>query len=211
MRLHYQESRQTMTPEKSLQFLKEGNERFIKNLKVNRDHIEMINITSDNQFPFASILSCSDSRTSSELIFDQGLGDLFSVRLAGNIASIDAIASLEFSCKILGSKLIVVLGHSNCGAVKGACDKKEVYNLVHLLNHIYPAIENEKTILENRTSGNDEFLQKVTDLNVDYQIEMIRNKSELLNQMINDKEIGIIGGTYDVRSGSVRFHTDTII
>lgn len=210
MRLHYKESRQTMTAEKAIQFLKEGNQRFINNLKVNRDHLEMINITSQDQFPFASILACSDSRTSTELVFDQGLGDLFSVRLAGNVASLDAIASLEFSCKVLGSKLIVVLGHTSCGAIKGACDHLDIYNLRHLLNHISPALEMENQTEFNRNSTNANFVHNVTNLNVQHQIDTILSRSPILKDMITKKEIGIIGGVYDVTNGKVDFFENDI-
>ncbi len=205
MRLHNKESHETMTPEKSLHFLKEGNLRFMNNLKFNRDHLEMINITSIDQFPFASILACSDSRTSTELIFDQGLGDLFSVRLAGNIASIDAIASLEFSCKVLGSKLIMVLGHTNCGAIKGACDHLDIYNLRHLLKHIEPALALETGILENRNSENKIFVQRIAELSVTLQMKAIISQSLILNEMLTNKEIGIVGGIYNITSGKVNF------
>ncbi|NOT37810.1 MAG: carbonic anhydrase [Saprospiraceae bacterium] len=210
MYLHYKESRQSMSPEKSIQFLKEGNQRFINNLKINRDHLEMINVTSEDQFPFASILTCSDSRTSSELIFDQGLGDLFSVRLAGNIASLDAIASLEFSCKILGSKLIVVLGHTNCGAIKGACDHVDIYNLKHLLSHITPALEMETSTQANRNSANIEFVNNITLFNIQHQIDTIISKSVAMREMIENHEIGIIGGVYDIATGKVNFFDNNI-
>lgn len=202
---HYMESRVTMTPEKSLTFLKEGNQRFINNLKINRDHLEMVNITSDSQFPFASILSCSDSRTSAELIFDQGLGDLFSVRLAGNVASMDAVASLEFSHKILGSKLIVVLGHTNCGAIKGACDQYNQYNLKYLLDQIAPAIEIEAETIEERNSTNTKFVENVAKINIQYQIQELVGKSSFLRTAIESRELGIIGAIYNVSSGKVEY------
>ena len=140
MKAHNKETQAQMTPRKALQFLQEGNNRFINNLKANRNLLEQVNETRDGQWPFATILSCIDSRTSAELIFDQGLGDIFSVRIAGNIVNTDILGSMEFACKVAGSKLIVVLGHSKCGAVKGACDHVEMGNLTELLSKIQPAV-----------------------------------------------------------------------
>lgn len=206
MRAHTKETQNTVTPAKALQFLKEGNFRFVNNLKVNRDLLQQVNDTRNGQFPFASILSCSDSRTSAELVFDQGLGDIFSVRLAGNIASQYAIASLEFACKYLGSKIIVVLGHTACGAIKGACDNFQDGNITHLLSEITPAVHLEETTKENRTSSNFDFVNNVMNLNIDFQIKNIFAKSPLLTEMKNDGLIDIVGGSYDVASGIVTFH-----
>ena len=137
------EIQNAITPAMALDLLVEGNKRFINNLKVNRNLLQQANDTSDGQHPLAIILSCIDSRTSAELIFDQGLGDIFSVRIAGNIINEDILGSMEFGCKILGAKIIVVLGHSTCGAIKGACDHVEMGNLTALLSKITPAVENE--------------------------------------------------------------------
>lgn len=208
MKLHYNESRHTMTPEKALQFLKEGNARFVNNLRINRDHLEMLNITSKEQFPFACILSCSDSRTSTELIFDQGLGDVFSVRLAGNIASIDAIASLEYSCKVLGSKLIVILGHTGCGAIKAVCDEYQEYNIKYLLDHIKLALQLETETDSERNSSNETFVNNITRLNLQIQKLQVINKSPLLNTMISSGEVGVVTGVYDLNSGKVTFLMD---
>lgn len=210
MKFH-NEDRKSLTPKKALDILIEGNNRFINNLSANRNLLQMVNETKDQQFPFACILSCSDSRTSSELIFDQGLGDVFSVRLAGNIASIPAIASMEFSCKFLGSKIIVVLGHTSCGAIKGACDHASVGNLPHLLQHITPAVEAENETTEDRTSKNPAFVSNVMHLNVKYQIESIMNNSPLLKKMIEDKEVGIVGATYDLATGKVHFYEEDMV
>src|SRR5919112_3096115 len=145
MRTHTKETQSTTTPERALQLLREGNYRFQNNLKAHRDLLQQVNETRDGQFPVAAILSCIDSRTSAELIFDQGLGDIFSIRLAGNVVNDDILGSMEFACKIAGSKFIVVLGHTNCGAIKGACDRAEIGHLSTLLSKIQPAIDQEKT------------------------------------------------------------------
>ena len=144
MKVHTKETQTTMTPEKALQFLKEGNHRFSNDLKANRNLLQQVNETRDGQFPFAVILSCIDSRVSSELVFDQGLGDVFSIRIAGSVINEDVLGSMEFSCKVAGSKLVVVLGHTKCGAIKGACDGVELGNLSTLLNKIQPAVYFEK-------------------------------------------------------------------
>jgi carbonic anhydrase len=205
MRKHYWETRHSMTPEKSLQYLREGNERFINNLSVNRNTLQLVNETAEKQFPFAAILSCSDSRIPVELVFDQGLGDIFSVRLAGNIASIYAIASLEYACKYLDSKLIVVMGHTGCGAVNGACDDLEDGNLHNILDMIRPAIHAEKTFTENRTSSNKLFTDEITRLNVLHQIMTIRSNSDILNEYINKGATKIVGAIYNIDTGKVNF------
>ncbi|MFN8320663.1 MAG: carbonic anhydrase [Saprospiraceae bacterium] len=205
MKAHTKETQESITPQRALQFLKEGNSRFLNNLKINRNLLEQVNDTRDGQFPFASILSCSDSRTSAELIFDQGLGDIFSVRLAGNVASLYAIGSLEFACKYLGSKIIVVLGHTQCGAVKGACDNFKDGNITQLLEQIVPAVEMEQETKENRHSHNADFVHNVMLNNVAFQIRRIYALSPMLAQMKTDGQIDIVGGIYDVATGEVKF------
>lgn len=205
MKAHTKETQESITPQRALQFLKEGNSRFLNNLKINRNLLEQVNDTRDGQFPFASILSCSDSRTSAELIFDQGLGDIFSVRLAGNVASLYAIGSLEFACKYLGSKIIVVLGHTQCGAVKGACDNFKDGNITQLLEQIVPAVEMEQETKENRHSHNADFVHNVMLNNVAFQIRRIYALSPMLAQMKIDGQIDIVGGIYDVATGEVKF------
>ncbi|MCB5186927.1 carbonic anhydrase [Methylobacillus caricis] len=202
---HPLKDRDKMSPQEALSILLEGNERFTQNISAHRDLLNVVNITKDKQHPFAAILSCSDSRTSTELIFDQGLGDLFSVRLAGNIASRKAIGSLEYSCKYLGSKLIVVLGHSGCGAIKAACDGFSGGHIGEITKMIFPAVEAEQTIKENRNSNNAEFVQHVCDLNVKTQIDSIWNSSEILRDLLNRGEIGIVGGVYDLQTAQVTF------
>ena len=200
-----------ITPGQALELLKEGNKRFINNLKINRNLLQQANETSDGQHPFAVILSCIDSRTSAELIFDQGLGDIFSVRIAGNIINEDILGSMEFGCKVAGSKIIVVLGHTKCGAVKGACDHVEMGNLTALLTKLRPAVDDEDTITENRNSSNSEFVEKVATINVKRTVKSIMERSPILKEMIEAGEIGIVGGNYDVSNGTVNFYEDTLI
>lgn len=205
------EMQNAITPKQALELLTDGNKRFVNNLKVNRNLLQQANETSDGQHPFAVILSCIDSRTSAELIFDQGLGDVFSVRIAGNILNEDILGSMEFGCKVAGSKIIVVLGHTKCGAVKGACDHVEMGNLTALLNKIRPAVDDESSVKENRTSGNDEFVEKVADINVKRTVKAIMERSPILKEMIEKGEIGIVGGKHDIATGTVEILADTLI
>lgn len=200
-----------ISPLMALELLKEGNKRFVNNLKVNRNLLQQANETSDGQHPFAVILSCIDSRTSAELIFDQGLGDVFSIRIAGNIINEDILGSMEFGCKVAGSKIIVVLGHTKCGAIKGACDHVEMGNLTALLSKIQPAVYDEKTVVENRNSGNNEFVEKVASINVKRTVHAIMERSPILKEMIESGSIGIVGGTHDITTGEVRFYDDILI
>ena len=200
------EMQSAITPTIAVEILKDGNKRFMNNLKANRNLLEQANETSDGQHPFAVILSCIDSRTSAELIFDQGLGDIFSVRIAGNIINEDILGSMEFACKVAGSKVIVVLGHSKCGAVKGACDHVEMGNLTALLSKIQPAVYDEKTETENRSSANAEFVEKVASINVKRTVNAIMERSPILKEMIQNGEIGIIGGMHNITDGEVSFY-----
>ncbi|NOT35900.1 MAG: carbonic anhydrase [Saprospiraceae bacterium] len=199
-----------ISPDQALTLLSEGNKRFVNNLKINRNLLQQANETSDGQHPFAVILSCIDSRTSAELIFDQGLGDIFSVRIAGNILNEDILGSMEFACKVAGAKFIMVLGHSKCGAVKGACDHVELGNLTALLSKIRPAVDDELTEKDNRTSGNDSFVEKVSAINVKRTVQAIMERSTILNNMISAGLIGIAGGTHDISTGEVTIFSDTI-
>jgi carbonic anhydrase len=205
------EMQTAISPSMALELLKDGNKRFVNNLKVNRNLLQQANDTSDGQHPFAVILSCIDSRTSAELIFDQGLGDIFSVRIAGNIINEDILGSMEFGCKVAGSKIIVVLGHTKCGAVKGACDHVEMGNLTALLSKIRPAVDDELTTSENRNSTNNEFVEKVSVINVKRTVQSILQRSPILKEMIEKGEIGIVGGTHDITTGQVAFFDDIII
>lgn len=210
MKAHNKETQAQMTPRKALQFLKEGNNRFINNLKANRNLLEQVNETRDGQWPFATILSCIDSRTSAELIFDQGLGDVFSVRIAGNIVNTDILGSMEFACKVAGSKLIVVLGHSKCGAVKGACDHVEMGNLTELLSKIQPAVYEEKVTTSERSSKNSEFVENVAEINVKRSVKNIIERSFVLEQMLENGQIGIVGAMHDIETGVVTFYDDVL-
>ncbi|WP_339751371.1 carbonic anhydrase family protein [uncultured Winogradskyella sp.] len=208
MKAHTKETQTSMTPEKALQFLREGNERFQNNLKANRNLLEQVNDTSDGQFPFATILSCIDSRVSAELVFDQGLGDIFSVRIAGNFVNEDILGSMEFACKLAGTKLVVVLGHTSCGAIKGACDHAEMGNLTKLIEKITPAVN---AVLEpadesSRTSKNLDFVNEVSKKNVLLTMERIHNESPILSEMEKNGEIKIIGAMYDINTGKVYFY-----
>jgi len=208
MKAHTKETQATMTPEKALQFLKEGNQRFQNNLKANRNLLEQVNDTSDGQFPFATILSCIDSRVSAELVFDQGLGDVFSIRIAGNFVNEDILGSMEFASKLAGTKLIVVLGHTSCGAIKGACDHARMGNLTALINKIEPAVAAVKEPKDEaiRNSKNLEFVDAVSAKNVLLTMENIRERSRILAEMENNKEILIVGAMYDISTGEVTFY-----
>jgi len=210
MRTLTKELQADITPAKALDLLKDGNKRFVNNLKINRNLLQQANETSDGQHPFAIILSCIDSRTSAELIFDQGLGDIFSVRIAGNIVNEDILGSMEFACKVAGSKIIIVLGHTKCGAVKGACDHVEMGNLTALLTKIRPAVDDETKTTDNRNSGNATFVENVATINVKRTVRAIMERSTILKEMIQNGEIGIAGGTHDISTGEVTFYEDTV-
>ncbi len=207
MKAHTRETQATMTPQKALQYLKEGNQRFQNNLKANRNLLEQVNDTSDGQFPFATILSCIDSRVSAELVFDQGLGDIFSVRIAGNFVNEDILGSMEFASKLAGTKLIVVLGHTSCGAIKGACDDAKMGNLTTMLEKIKPAVHAVKLPKEEaqRNSKNLDFVDAVAEKNVSLTIDKIRNLSPVLKEMEDNNEIDIVGAMYDINTGAVSF------
>ncbi|MDY7394619.1 carbonic anhydrase family protein [Aureibaculum sp. 2210JD6-5] len=208
MKAYTKETQATMTPEKSLQALKEGNKRFQKNLKAERDLLDQVKDTSKGQFPFATILSCIDSRVSAELVFDQGVGDIFSVRIAGNFVNEDILGSMEFACKLAGTRLIVVLGHTSCGAVKGACDDAKMGNLTALLSKIKPAVNAvaEPKDESQRNSKNVEFVNNVAEKNVYLTINNIRKESPVIEEMEKNGEVEIIGAMYDVGSGAVTFY-----
>lgn len=207
MKAQTKETQAVMTPDSSLQALKDGNQRFMDNMEVSRDLLDQVKDTSTGQYPFATILSCIDSRVSSELIFDQGIGDIFSVRIAGNFVNEDILGSMEFACKLAGTKLVVVLGHTSCGAVKGACDHARLGNLTALINKIEPAVEAVKEPADEslRNSKNIDFVNEVAVKNVMMTIENIRQQSEVLADMESNGEIKIVGGMYDISNGKVTF------
>ena len=208
MNAHTKITQGKMTPKSAKEELVNGNKRFVESKKVDRDLLKQVEQTSTGQFPFATILSCIDSRVSSELIFDQGIGDIFSVRIAGNFVNEDILGSMEFACKLAGTKLIVVLGHTSCGAVKGACDHARLGNLTTLINKIEPAVEavTEPKDESLRNSSNIEFVNEVAKKNVYMTIDNIRNSSEVLKAMEDAGEIDIIGGMYDIKTGEVSFY-----
>ena len=204
-------NRDKMTPQEAMDILIEGNHRLTNNLSADKNMLGLVHMTKDRQHPFASVLSCSDSRAPVEILFDQALGDIFSVRLAGNIASDKCIGSLEFSSKYLGSKLLVVLGHTDCGAVKAACDDFREGHIGEIINLIRPAVRMEKTTASQRDSGNAGFVDKVCALNVQVQINEIVHSSDIIQDMLSAKQIGMVGGIYNLASGEVRFLPETLM
>tara|TARA_Y100001935_G_scaffold235813_1_gene220019 strand:+ start:212 stop:838 length:627 start_codon:yes stop_codon:yes gene_type:complete len=207
MEAQTKETQDKMTPDKSLNELKLGNQRFVNKNQLNRDLLQQVKQTSTGQYPFATILSCIDSRVSSELIFDQGIGDIFSVRIAGNFVNEDILGSMEFACKLAGTKLILVLGHTACGAVKGACDHARLGNLTALINKIEPAVEavTEPKEESQRNSSNINFVNSVAEKNVEMTISNIRSSSPVLAEMEEQGSIKIIGGMYNIDTGIVHF------
>jgi carbonic anhydrase len=204
---HTRETQGSLRHADALEILKDGNARFCANLKANRDLLQQVNETCDGQWPFAAILSCIDSRTSAELIFDQGLGDVFSVRVAGNVLNGDILGSLEFACAAAGAKLVVVLGHSKCGAIRGACDRVELGHLTGLLQKILPAVETAsgRCDPDSRTAENSDFVQAVALENVRLAVEEIPKQSGVLREMKTRGTIDVVGAIYDITSGKVEF------
>jgi carbonic anhydrase len=206
MKTQSKETQENLSPEQALQMLKEGNQRFMKNLKANRNFQQQVMETSEGQFPFATILSCMDSRTSAELIFDKGMGDIFSIRIAGNVLNDDIIGSMEFGTKVVGTKIILVLGHTKCGAVIGACNAVEMGKLTQLLTKIKPAISGEKDTNDNRTGSNERFVNNVTINNILLVMEQIKNQSAIIADLETRGNVKIVGGLYDVTTGEVTFY-----
>ena len=196
MNAHTKDTQDKMTPQLAKNTLVEGNTRFVQGQQAGRDLMSQVKQTSTGQYPFATVLSCIDSRVSSELIFDQGIGDIFSVRIAGNFVNEDILGSMEFACKLAGTKLVVVLGHTACGAVKGACDHARLGNLTALINKIEPAVEavTEPTDESQRNSSNIDFVNEVAKKNVYMTIDNIRESSQVLKEMEDAGEIEIVGG-----------------
>ncbi|MBT8256689.1 MAG: carbonic anhydrase [Bacteroidia bacterium] len=208
MKAQTKDTQAAMTPDSALQALKDGNKRFISNNFANRDLAEQVQDTSKGQYPFATVLHCIDSRVSAELLFDQGIGDIFSVRIAGNFVNEDILGSMEFACKLAGTKLILVLGHTACGAVKGACDHARMGNLTHLINKLEPAVAAVAEPVEEsqRNSGNIDFVNEVARKNVHMTIDKIRTDSPILKEMEDKGEIKIAGAMYDISDGNVTFY-----
>lgn len=207
MNTQNKQSQDAIKPQDALQMLKEGNARFCQNLRADRDLLQQVNATADGQWPFAAIVSCIDSRASVELIFDQGIGDVFSARIAGNFVNDDILGSLEFACAVAGAKLVVVLGHSACGAIKGACDHVELGNLTQMLAKIAPAVDAiaPDYDAEARNSSNGEFVERVAHENVAQTVAAIAERSAVLRDMQENGDIDIVGGMYDISNGRVTF------
>jgi carbonic anhydrase len=213
MRTHSKETQASTTPRRALELLREGNQRFVQNLRASRELLQQANETRDGQWPFATILSCIDSRTSAELIFDQGLGDIFSIRIAGTVINTDILGSMEFSCKVAGSKLLVVLGHTSCGAVKGACDHVEMGNLTELLAKLQPAVYQERTVLDpaERVSKNRAFVENVARINVHRSVRAVIERSFILEHMVMAEQIGVVGAMHDLGTGLVEFYDEAAL
>ena len=207
MKAHTKETQTAISPKMAIELLKEGNQRFVASNMANRDLLNQVNDTASGQYPFATILSCIDSRVSAELIFDQGVGDIFSARVAGNIVNEDLLGSIEFACKLAGTKVLVILGHTACGAVKGACDDAKLGNLTILLDKIKPAVNavSEPSDASLRNSKNIDFVNEVAIKNVQMTIENTRNMSPVLKEMEDNGEIKIVGAMYDIKNGKVTF------
>jgi carbonic anhydrase len=207
MKAQTKETQSKYTPHSAIEALKEGNERFLNTNPINRDLLGQVKDTAGGQYPFAVVLSCIDSRVPAELVFDQGIGDIFSARVAGNIVNEDMLGSIEYGCKVAGSKAVVVLGHTGCGAVKGACDDVQLGNITPLLAKIKPAVAAVNTPEESslRTSANKDFVNDVVYKNIELTMVNLRNESPLLRDMENDGDISIVGAVYDVASGKVNF------
>jgi carbonic anhydrase len=208
MKAHTKETQAIITPDSAINLLKEGNQRFQANKEVERNLLEQVADTSTGQYPFATVLHCVDSRVSAELVFDQGIGDIFSIRIAGNFVNEDILGSMEFTCKLAGTKTIVVLGHTACGAVKGACDDAKLGNLTTLISKLKPAVEavTEPSDASLRNSQNIDFVNTVAEKNVYMTIDNIRSKSPVLQEMEQNGEIKIVGAMYDIKDGSVTFY-----
>lgn len=202
MRTQTKEIQENLTPKDVYRILEEGNKRFMQNVKAQRNLKEQVLETSVGQYPFAVILSCIDSRVPAELVFDQGIGDIFSVRVAGNIINEDVLGSMEYACKVAGSKIVVVMGHTKCGAVTAACKNVELGNITTLLQKIKPAVDLVRTDKEEMT---DKAIEKVSVQNVQLSIDRIRNESSILAEMEKNGEIEIVGALYSVLSGEVEY------
>lgn len=194
-----------ITPEQALIRLREGNARFATGKMLKRDLLAQVKATRDHQSPFAVIVGCIDSRVSPEFVFDQGIGDIFSARVAGNFVNTDIIGSLEFATKLRGSKLIVVLGHTECGAIKGACDNAQLGNLTHTLSKIMPAVHAVTNVNGERSSKNKTFVQQVADANIRLNLEALSHRSLVLRTLVEQKQLKIVGAMYDLGTGRVKF------
>jgi|TARA_B110001469_G_scaffold54969_1_gene53079 carbonic anhydrase len=207
MKAQTKQTQEAMSPDAALQALKDGNNRFITSTQVSRDLMQQVAETSKGQYPFATVLHCIDSRVSAELVFDQGIGDLFSIRIAGNFVNEDILGSMEFATKLAGTKVVVILGHTACGAVKGACDHAKLGNLTGMLEKIAPAVSQVKDPADAslRTSSNIDFVNRVAVKNVHMAIDNLRAMSPVLKEMEAAGEIKVVGAMYHIENGQVVF------
>ena len=199
-------SQSAITPDIGLEMLKQGNQRFVSGKTVKRDLMAQVKQTSKDQFPFAAVVSCLDSRISPEIVFDRGIGDLFVARVAGNFVNDDILGSLEYACKVVGAKLIVIMGHTECGAIKGACDEAQLGLLTATLANINPAVRAVRGDYTPRNSKNTEFVQAVSKMNVNLTMQKLRDRSVVLREMLDNGEIGMVGAMYDVSTGKITFY-----
>lgn len=198
-------SQAAITTDKAIEMLKEGNQRFVSGKTLKREPLAQVKQTAEGQFPFAAVVSCLDSRIPPETVFDQGIGDLFVARVAGNFVNDDILGSLEFATKLSGAKLIVVMGHTECGAIKGACDAAQLGLLTATLANINPAVTAVQGDYTPRNSKNPEFVQAVADMNVSLTMQKLRNRSVVLREMLDKGEIKLVGAMYDIHTGEVKF------
>ncbi|MEM1269676.1 MAG: carbonic anhydrase family protein [Bacteroidota bacterium] len=200
------ETQKTITSAEVLQGLIDGNARFVDGERINRDYLAQVQATATGQYPSAVVLGCIDSRVPPEIVFDQGVGDIFSARVAGNFINTDILGSMEFATAVAGSKVIVVLGHTSCGAVKGACDNVELGNLTQTLSNIAPAVYAVTDIEGERTSQNAEFVQAVADMNVELTVQNILDRSPIIRGLVESGDVLLVGAMHDVTTGQVTFH-----
>lgn len=203
MRTHTKLTQDNLTPKTAHDILVEGNKRFHENLKIQRNLQQQVLETSTGQFPFAVILSCIDSRVPAELVFDQGIGDVFSARVAGNIINEDILGSMEYACKVAGSKIVVVMGHTKCGAVTAACKHVELGNITTLLDKIQPAVSK---VNSKAAEMDDAEIEQVSEINVKLSIERIRKESPILAELEKEGQIEIVGAMYNISDGKVTFY-----
>lgn len=201
------QAQKAITPDEALELLREGNARFVRGKMRERDLMAQVKATASGQYPFAVVVGCIDSRVPPELVFDQGIGDIFSARIAGNFVSTDIIGSMEFATKLAGSKLIVVLGHTECGAVKGACDNAQLGNLTQTLSNLAPAVYAVTDVPGERNSKNAAFVQRVAEENVRLNVAALSERSAVLNGLVAQGQLGIVGAMQDISTGRVRFYT----
>jgi carbonic anhydrase len=194
-----------ITPAQALEQLQTGNERFVAGKLLHRDWPQQRALTAAGQYPVAVVLSCIDSRVSSEIIFDQGFGDIFNARIAGNVLDDEILGSMEFACNVAGAKLIAVVGHSHCGAVKGACNGAKLGHLTDLLDKIQPSVAEAKQKLPGVAASDGKFIEEVAELNVQHVVQQIRKQSPVLRELIDSGQVGIVSGIYDLDSGKVQF------